>query len=251
MAMSAGIEYVQIRFTSPADVQHTPRVLYPTRCGGWAKLAPREVSARAGRLFLAAICGAVGAALGAAIYYAVLAFTGKQIGFVAVIVGLLVGKGVNFGSGGRGGFRYQLIAIGLTYCAIVTTYIPFILNEAGSMTQRHLLEGRIGTLDDPVDYEAVRADVTERPTGAATTVSRAAASASGNVIRHVADWFAQGPQQLRVAGGFVVIFLIAATSPMLAATNNFLTLLIISFAIWEAWKINRRHATIVSAGPSV
>jgi hypothetical protein len=125
------------------------------------------------------------------------------------------------------------------------------MSEAGTMTQRHLLEGRIGTLDDPVDYEAVRADVTHSSKSEPNAVSRTVASASGVAIHHVAQWFAQGPQGLRVAGGFVVLFLIAATSPLLAATNSFLTLLVIAVGIWEAWKINRRHSAIITAGPSV
>jgi hypothetical protein len=215
------------------------------------KLSPRVATARAGRFFLAALLGAVGAAVGAGVYYAALAFTGKQIGFVAVIVGLLVGKGVDLGGGGRGGFRFQLLAVMLTYCAIVTTYMPFIMTDGGSMTQRHLLEGRIGTLDDPLDYAAVRADVTRPGDSDATGLSRTLATVSGNAIHQVAQWFAHGPERLRVAGGFVVLFLIAATSPVLAATNNFLTLLVIAIGIWEAWKLNRRHSVILTAGPSV
>ena len=247
--MAASSEYVQIHFNSPAKLHCHPRALYPIDCGDWVRLAPRRVTAGAARLFLASFYGFIGAALGAGIFYAVLAFTGRQLGFVAVIVGLLVGKAVDFGAGGRGGLRYQVVAVLLTYCAIVTTYIPFIMAEGGNMTQRHLLEGRIGTLDDPLDYVAVRSDVTRRADADVSGVSKSVATFSGNAIHHIATWFAQQPRQLRVVGGFVVLFLIAASSPILAATNSFLTFLVIVVGIWEAWKINRRHSVILSAGP--
>ena len=43
----------------------------------------------------------------------------------------MVGKSVFIGSRHRGGAFYQLLAMGLTYLAIVSTYVPFILDEIG------------------------------------------------------------------------------------------------------------------------
>jgi hypothetical protein len=40
----------------------------------------------------------------------------------------LVGKGVNWGSGRRGGALYQALAMVLTYVAIVSTYVPAVLD---------------------------------------------------------------------------------------------------------------------------
>jgi hypothetical protein len=57
----------------------------------------------------------------------VLALSGYEIGIIAIAVGWLVGKGVRWGSGGRGGPLYQALAIGLTYLAIVATYIGMAL----------------------------------------------------------------------------------------------------------------------------
>jgi hypothetical protein len=81
------------------------------------------------RFAKAAGLGLLGAAAGSALYYAILALTGYHIGLVAVAVGFLVGKAVNRGSDGRGGRAYQLLAVGLTYLAIATTYVPLILRS--------------------------------------------------------------------------------------------------------------------------
>ena len=61
------------------------------------------------------------AVLGAAIYFAIELFTGYEFGLVAIVVGLLVGTAVRKGSKGRGGWRYQALAIGLTYLSVVVT----------------------------------------------------------------------------------------------------------------------------------
>lgn len=79
--------------------------------------------------------GVAGAAAGSALYFVILALTGYHIGLVAVVVGLLVGKAVAYGSEGRGGPVYQGLAVVLTYLAIVTTYIPYALQSVPSASQ--------------------------------------------------------------------------------------------------------------------
>ena len=76
------------------------------------------------RLLRAAFLGLLAAALGAGIYFAVAWLTGYQFGLIAVVVGYLVGSAVRRGSGGLGGPAYQILALFLTYAAIVATYIP-------------------------------------------------------------------------------------------------------------------------------
>ncbi len=85
-----------------------------------------ERSASFGR---AALYGVGAAIAGAALYYAVLAATGYEIGLVAVVVGLLVGKAVRKGSDSLGGWRYQALAMSLTYLSIVSSYVPGILKS--------------------------------------------------------------------------------------------------------------------------
>lgn len=81
-----------------------------------------------GRRFFAALgWGGAGAVVGAILYYAIRAATGYELGLVAIVVGILVGKGVARGACRRGGAGYQLMAVLLTYFAIVLTYVPEIL----------------------------------------------------------------------------------------------------------------------------
>jgi hypothetical protein len=80
--------------------------------------------------FLCALIFGLGAAaIGFGVYYGVTALTGWEFGLVAIVVGLLVGFAVKKGCGGHGGWLYQLLAVFLTYAAIVSTYIPPALQE--------------------------------------------------------------------------------------------------------------------------
>lgn len=79
--------------------------------------------------FKAALAGLGAALVGAGIYYAVLALSGYEVGLVAILVGFLVGRAVRWGSKGRGGRSYQVLAVFLTYFAIVGTYIPLMIKE--------------------------------------------------------------------------------------------------------------------------
>lgn len=77
----------------------------------------------------AILLGAGGGAVGAAIWYAVVAITDYQIGLIAVLVGWLVGRGVHKGSNERGGPGYQALAVVLTYLAIAAAYAPFVVQS--------------------------------------------------------------------------------------------------------------------------
>lgn len=84
-----------------------------------------------GRFARALLFGVVAAAAGSGLYYAILKLTGYEFGLVAIVVGLMVGIAVKKGSNGRGGWRYQSLAMFLTYTSIVSSYVPLILREVG------------------------------------------------------------------------------------------------------------------------
>ena len=69
------------------------------------------------------------AAVGSGGWYAILKLLNMELGLIAIVVGLMVGFAVRWGSEGRGGWLYQGLAILLTYCSIVSTYMPFIIQE--------------------------------------------------------------------------------------------------------------------------
>jgi hypothetical protein len=87
------------------------------------------------RFAKAAVLGLAGAAAGVALYVAILAATGYDIGLVAIAVAFLVGKAVNRGSEGRGGPPYQVLAVVLTYVAIMTTHILYAIGRVPSTSE--------------------------------------------------------------------------------------------------------------------
>src|SRR5207302_10569407 len=90
-------------------------------------IAERDRGTSGTRFARALALGLLAAAGGAGLYYAVAAATGSEYAIVAIVVGLLVGSAVRKGSNRRGGWRYQALAMSLTYSAIVVTYIPQIV----------------------------------------------------------------------------------------------------------------------------
>jgi hypothetical protein len=180
-----------------------------------------------GRGFRALMAGGAGGVAGALLYYAVAALTGYEVGLVAIAVGLLVGFGVRWGSGGVGGRGYQVLAVAITYVAIVSTYVPFIFEEIRKQAEAENVEGAegepaSGAAGSDVEAAAVAADPSESPEEEVTGL------------------------QVALALGAFVLFILA--TPFLAGVQNAIGILIIGFALFEAWKVNRA-APIVIEGP--
>jgi hypothetical protein len=68
--------------------------------------------------------------IGAVIYYAVIAIAHLEIGIVAILIGYMVGYAVRKGARGRGGLRFQVLAVGLTYVSIALAYTPIAVTGA-------------------------------------------------------------------------------------------------------------------------
>ena len=160
------------------------------------------------------------------LWYAVLMATDRQWGILAVIVGLVIGRAVHKGSQGRGGWRYQTLAIFLTYTAIVFSYVPLIISAA---RERVAEVTHAAPSSAPVD------------TLGTTTTATAGTSATGTTT-------ASPPSFGAFALGIVVLLGILYAMPFLAGIQNVLGILIIGFALYEAWKLNRRVDLKVS-GP--
>jgi hypothetical protein len=82
---------------------------------------------RTGRVGRALLFGAGAAVAGGLLYLVVATVTGYVIGLIAILVGWMVGRAVNVGSEHRGGWLYQVMAVGFTYLAICTSYVPQIV----------------------------------------------------------------------------------------------------------------------------
>jgi hypothetical protein len=92
-----------------------------------SNLEPDVTRARFSR---AARFGGAAAAAGAAAYFGLLAAAGREVSVALIVIGFAVGRAVRSGARGRGGRPYQWLALGLTYLAMATTYVPFVLKGA-------------------------------------------------------------------------------------------------------------------------
>lgn len=178
-----------------------------------------------GRFARAVMLGGIGGVVGAGVYYAVLALTGYEIGLVAIAVGFLVGIGVRVGSGGLGGRAYQVLAVAITYLAIVSTYIPFIIEEIRNMPEEQL--------------EATESTSGEAPTPGVSPVEEEGATLAESESFPEDDVEA-GLAQMLLALIFLVV--LAMASPFLAGIQNIIGLAIIGFALYEAWRLNVRQS---------
>lgn len=84
-----------------------------------------------GVLARAALMGVIAALLGSVLYYAVIAITEFEIGLVAIAIGYMVGYAIRVGTGGRGGRRFQVLAVVLTYWAVGLAYTPLVFKAIG------------------------------------------------------------------------------------------------------------------------
>jgi hypothetical protein len=196
----------------------------------------------ASRLLRAAAAGLGGAVVGAGIYYAVLAITNYEVGLIAILVGLLVGGGVRWGSHGRGGWLYQGLAVVLTYGAIVGTYVPFIL-QAGEEATVAESASSDETSAGATGGAPSASDVALASTETASTLGTSPGEASGDAVA-----VAAAPSCAQAVVGIALFAAFVAAVPFLAGFENIIGWLIIGFALFQAWKMNRRVERVVT-GP--
>ena len=179
----------------------------------------RATGSGARRFLRAFVAGSLAAMVGAGIYYVVLALTQYEFALVSILVGLMVGFAVSWGSGHRGGFLYQSLAVGLTYLAIVSTYVPFVIEgwEDEWAAAEETLQAEGGEADTPAAQAAV-------------TTERIELSAGDFVV------------------GLAAFVLLVAAIPFLSGVENLLGLVIIAFGLFEAWRLNR-YQPLTIEGP--
>jgi len=108
------------------------------------------------RFIRAAVLGTLAALAGSALYFAVLAITGYEVGYISILVGFMVGAAVKTGCRGRGGWLYQGLAMFLTYSSIVLSYVPIILKEGLKAQESHgvLMTAVMIVIMIPIAYAA-------------------------------------------------------------------------------------------------
>jgi hypothetical protein len=169
-------------------------------------------------LLKAGIFGLVAGIFGAAIYYAVMAVANLEVGIVAILIGYIVGYAVRKGAGGRGGRRFQVLAVLLTYSAVALAYAPIAVE--GALTDRHKEKASVAT------SEAQKAP----------TVEENATPPSASKLAMFVLLFA----------GFILILpvlVIAGSMP-----SGLISAAIIFFGMQQAWRMTGRPALQIT-GP--
>ena len=194
-----------------------------------------NVGSGPGRFLRATALGLLAAAAGFGTYYGIARLTGYEFGLVAIIVGLMVGVAVRRGSNGRGGWRYQLLAVFLTYTAIVSTHVPFIIEEFKKEARTRAAADSVTAPTDSAMHLTVAAADSTAPARVAPV------STSGAAVRPDV-----GLGGMAVALLALVAFFYAV--PFLGGIQNIMGIVIIAIGLFEAWKINKR-ATLSISGP--
>ena len=200
------------------------------------------------RLFLASAAGSMAAFLGAGIYYGIEKLTGYEFGLIAIVVGFMVGAAVRWGAQRRGGWVYQLLAVFLTYNAIVMTYIPSIIEEFGGRKTKKeaVATSSPATIATPTNVSSLP---TNQETATANPSSVPPSSPASVGTTSTASIF---PKEKISFGKFMLgigaIFLVAYLVPFLAGVKNIIGLVIIAFGLYEAWKINSKTRWVIN-GP--
>jgi hypothetical protein len=244
MSHDEGLQFERAEFESAPSAQcagcNTPlRGFYfdvngQTVCEAcrYAIEAKRASGSALGRFGRAAGAGLGAAILGSALYYTIAAVTGYELGLIAIVVGFGVGTAVRWGSGGRGGWGYQTLAMALTYLAIVSTYIPPIL------------EGFKENADESTVADSAQAGSSTAP---ATDAQPAAATAAGSPPPAAPVQVTQAGPMLTIAA-VLILLAIACVAPFLAGAQNIMGIVIIGIGLYEAWKLNKR-ADLTITGP--
>jgi hypothetical protein len=167
-----------------------------------------------------------GAAIGGfAIYFGILKLTGMEIGLISILVGFMVGTAVQRGSEGRGGWLYQLTAVSFTYLAIAVSYSAVVIPQMFDQ-----LKAEKAAAAQPKN--AGNADVKEAVEGEPDAEQVAQKTLT--------------PLELLIGIAFLIAFLLAL--PIISGFSQPIGLAIVAFALWEAYKLNRKVIIIIT-GP--
>lgn len=165
-------------------------------------------------LLRASAAGFGAAVAGSILYYAVAALTEHEYAIIAILVGVMVGSAVRWGSRHKGGRACQAIAMLLTYMAIATSYLPMALKQLPDQKEAPATATQPATAPASGDPSPAPAKVTEaadEPLTASTFIL-----------------------------GILALLAFAAVLPFLAGLDSLVGLMIIAIALWQAWSLNKK-----------
>lgn len=209
-------------------------------CGGCRQQIEAKPTSgeRFARFLRASVLGTLAAGAGFAIYFSVVKITGYEIGLISILVGAMVGGAVRKGSGLRGGWVYQTLAVFLTYSAVAASYSAIVMPD---LIKTIVEKASGGDVEDEGDGEDGAA--APKGPGAVAPPAKAAEGQPG-----AAKPMGLGKALIGVAVLIVAVVAFAYAIPVIAGFSSPIGLLIVGFALWEAWKMNRRMPLVIN-GP--
>lgn len=170
-----------------------------------------EIPRGVGPVVRAAFYGIAAAIAGALLYFAVMAITGFEIGLVAIAIGFMVGYAIRRGAAGKGGRRFQVLALVLTYWSVGLAYIPLVYSAA---------------------QEEARSSIAATANGGTPPASTRAEPATEDNAPPTGGELALGLVALSGTAFVLPVFVVVSSLPGGAISG-----LIISFGMLQAWRM--------------
>ena len=207
-------------------------------------LAMAETPRGIAPLLTAGLYGLGAGIVGAAIYYGVIAITNFEIGLVAILIGYMVGYAIRKGARGRGGRRFQVLAVALTYASVALAYAPLAVKGA--------LEADQTAQEAPVSPGTASTGSTGTTTVAGVPIeTRGLPRQSGEAATAGAEE-PSPPAEGSLLLATVFLLGIVAILPVLVVAGSFpsglISALIIFFGMRQAWTMTGAPSLEV-AGP--
>ena len=202
----------------------------------------------AGVYFKALLFGGVAALIGAAIYYGVIAITDFEIGLVALLIGFIVGAAVRTATDGRGGRRFQIMAVTLTYFAVGLAYAPLFIKGAmqSAQTDSSAVADTLTVAEDSAVGDSADISDSAEISLAGDTANAArvdsllkqVSSPSGKATRAVLASLAAVS-----VGGFLMVFALPILAVLMTMPSGLISAMIIGIGMHQAWKMTaaQRH----------
>ena len=200
------------------------------------------------RFAKAASAGTLAGLLGALIWYLIRVIAQIEIGLVAILVGFMVGKAVYRASASQGGIIYQVLAVLITYGCISANYMPDIFQVMMTEASQRSDDAAAGTAQNAGE---VAGESAARAVGEKTIDSsnEAKSEAShGNPEKPESGEGRALPLIVSLILFALITFVLALATPVFMGIESPIGLLIIGFALWEAWKFSA-HRPVPITGP--
>ena len=202
-----------------------------TTCSSCKQSIDRVHGTGAGRsgpgMMKAFLFGLGAAVAGAVIYYSVMKYLELEIGYVAILIGFMVGYAIRSAVAGRGGRRFQLLAAGLTYFAVALAYTPFSIEGMREAAQ-----------EQAADSSSVSADDDAVASADASTDAAADADVPDAASANEAKLGAAGTA-LAVGGGLLFILFLPVVVILGSMPSGLISALIIGLGMHTAWTMTR------------